>query len=340
MSVESKNEINQSDVNYIQQSEIDSCELHFVEKETQTFQETYHNVGIQMSPPSKKSNSLQTKNTINCKSSESQCDYHHYLCNKQLKHEEIYQKLLKQLNEDDCLKKLSLLLDQHEQTEKFVKLFHALSSNKLKLTNISWKAALDMGYLSMCTLTTNIIYDKEWLEFCQVLYHVFGGGVMNTLCGHAHFSHVTSGKCVKRVFKPYEGEFNFPVPSVPTLKKIDIGYSLDIPVGIIQQSLDLVEEHTREGDEFILSFDGKLISPGCKDKETGDCNMWGREGPPNIRKALKLLENNLKVAQQIDSDMKERSIENHCSFLEHLLYRTSCRLQCLCQRITRIFLSA
>ena len=296
MSVQSTYEINESDVNSIQQSEIDSCELHFVEKETQTFQETYHNVGIQMSPPSNQSNSMQTENTINCKSSKSQCNYHHYLCNKQLKHEEIYQTLLKQLNEDDSLKKLSLLLDQHEQTEKFVKLLHALSSNKLKLTNISWKAALDMGYLSMCTSTTNMIYNKEWLEFCQVLYDIFGGGVMNTLHGHAHFFHITSEKCVKKVFKPYEGEFNFPVPSVPTLKKIDIGYSLDIPVGIIQQSLDLAEACAREEDEFILSFDGKLISPGCKDKEMDDCNMWGREGPPNIRKALKLLENNLKIA--------------------------------------------
>ena len=50
-----------------------------------------------------------------------------------------------------------------------------------------------------------------------------------------------------------------------------------------------------------------------------------------------MLENNLKVAQQIDSDMKELSIENHCSFLEHLLYTTSHRLQCLHQRITGIF---
>ena len=193
-------------------------------------------------------------------------------------------------------------------------ILHALSSNKLRLTNISWKAALDMGYLSMCTSTTNMIYDKEWLEFCQVLYHMFGGGVMNTLPGRAHFSHVTSEKCVKRVFKPYEGEFNFPVPSVPTLKKIDIGYSLDIPIGIIQQSLDLAEECAKEGEKFILSFDGKLISPGCKDKETGDCNMWGREGPPNIQKALKLLKSNLKIAANIDSDMKEQSSENQCSF--------------------------
>ena len=112
--------------------------------------------------------------------------------------------------------------------------------------------------------------------------------------------------------------------------------ALIIPVGIIQQSLDLAEEHAKEGDEFILSFDGKLISPGCKDKETGDCNMWGREGPPNIQKALKLLKSNLKIATNIESDMKEWSLENQCSFLEHLLYTTSRRLQRLHQRMSGI----
>ena len=54
---------------------------------------------------------------------------------------------------------------------------------------MSWKAALDMGCLSKMTY--------EWLEFCQVMYHMFGGGVMNTLRGRAHFCHVTSSKSRK-----------------------------------------------------------------------------------------------------------------------------------------------
>ena len=78
MSIQSTYGINESDVNFTQQSEIDSCELHFVEKETQTFQHTYHDVGIQISLPSNQSNSTQTENTINSKSSKSQCDYHDY----------------------------------------------------------------------------------------------------------------------------------------------------------------------------------------------------------------------------------------------------------------------
>ena len=245
--------------------------------------------------------------------------------------------LLQSLNESQSLFKLSKLLKEHEQTDKFVKLIHALSNHKLNMNNISWKAALDMGALSLCTSTTNMSYDKEWLEFCQVFYHMFGGGVMNTLRGRAHFSHVTSAKSTNRVFKPYEGEFNFPVQSVPTLKKLNIGYSLDIPVGIIQHSLDLAEDRARKGDEFVLSFDGKLISPGCKDTCTGDCDMWGREGPPNLRKALKILDNTLEVAQHIDNDLKQRSLEQHCGFLEHLLFTSTSRIKRLRKRITGIF---
>ena len=201
-----------------------------------------------MFSPKKVTTSSHTMSDF-CKNSQStQYNIYHSFTGNQFKNEQTYQILLQQLNDNNALSKVSCLLEQHDQTEKFVKLIHALASSKLKLSNISWKAALDMDFLSMCTSTTTMNYDREWLEICQIMYHMFGGGVMNTLCGRAHFSHVTSEKCVKRVFRPYEGKFNFPVPSVPTLKKLDIGYSTDIPVGIIQQSLDLAAERAQLGN--------------------------------------------------------------------------------------------
>ena len=75
----------------------------------------------------------------------------------------------------------------------------------MKMSNMSWKAALDMGSLYMCTTTSKMTHDKEWLEFCQVKYHMFGGGVMNTLRGRAHFSHVTSSKSSKRLLQTCGG---------------------------------------------------------------------------------------------------------------------------------------
>ena len=43
------------------------------------------------------------------------------------------------------------------------------------------KVFLEMGSLLSCTSTTTMEYDKEWLEFCQVIYHMFGAGVINAL---------------------------------------------------------------------------------------------------------------------------------------------------------------
>ena len=103
-------------------------------------------------------------------------------------------KLLLALQKDDNFSTFALLLEEHEQTTKFVKLVGTLGTQKMKMSNMSWKVALDMGSLYMCTTTSKMTYDKEWLEFCQVMYHMFGGGVMNTLRGRAHFSHVTSSK--------------------------------------------------------------------------------------------------------------------------------------------------
>ena len=190
------------------------------------------------------------------------------------------------MNDTEIGVKFATFLENNEQTIKFLSTIKAIALGKLKCSNMSWKAALDMGYLSTCETTSKMVYDKEWLEFYQVVYHMFGGGIINTLCGRAHFSHVTSEKSSRGLFKPVEGEFNFPVPSITTLKKLDIGYPTEVPVGIIQHSLDLACERAEAGDEFILSFDGKLISPGCKGYNTGDCNMWGREGSPNLPKAL------------------------------------------------------
>ena len=91
----------------------------------------------------------------------------------------------------------------------------------------------------------------------------------------------------KGKYDPVLGEFNFPIPSIPTLKKLDIGFPTEIPVGFVEQSLALAESKVCEGCQFVLSIDGKLIVPGCKGYCTGDSNLWGKEGPPNLEQAVK-----------------------------------------------------
>ena len=91
------------------------------------------------------------------------------------------QKLLDKLKVDDAFDKFVSILNEHEQIDKFVKIVKVIASGELAATNLCWKATLDMGALFSCKSTTQMDYDKEWLEFCQVIYHMFGGGVINAL---------------------------------------------------------------------------------------------------------------------------------------------------------------
>ena len=93
------------------------------------------------------------------------------------------EKLLDKLQVNFAFDKFVSILKEHEQIDKFVKTVNAIASGDLRVTNLCWKAALDMGTLFSCKSTTQMEYDKEWLEFCQVIYHMFGGGVINALRG-------------------------------------------------------------------------------------------------------------------------------------------------------------
>ena len=77
------------------------------------------------------------------------------------------QKLLDKLKIDDALDKFVSILNEHEQIDKFVKTVKAIASGELAATNLCWKAALDMGTLFSCKSTTQMEYDKEWLEFAK-----------------------------------------------------------------------------------------------------------------------------------------------------------------------------
>ena len=87
--------------------------------------------------------------------------------------------LLYQLTQCSNFQKFADDLANHSQTHKFLKTIQILIDPKMNFNNVAWKAALDMEYLCSCSLTTQMDYDKEWLEFCQVLYHMFGAGMIN-----------------------------------------------------------------------------------------------------------------------------------------------------------------
>ena len=112
---------------------------------------------------------------------------------------------------------------------------------------------------------------------------------------------------------------------------------MEIPVGFIEHSLNLAEEASKRGEEFILSFDGKLISPRCKGQDVGDCNMWGKEGLPNIKRALKILDHTINIASKIDITSESHSLDQQVEYLQNLLFTSTMRIKRLRQCINGIF---
>ena len=182
-----------------------------------------------------------------------------------------------------------------------------------------------------------MVYDSEWLEFCQIIYHMFGAGVINALHGRGHFSQVTSNRTLKNKYDPTEGEFNFPIPSISTLKKLDIGFPAEILVGFVEQSLQLGEMKSKSGVQFILSFDDKLVALGCKGDQKGDTDMWGIEGPPNLSTLIKILHETLTLANAINVDVENSTVKNHFHNLRYLLHVSSLHIKRLQRRITGSF---
>ena len=64
----------------------------------------------------------------------------------------------------------------------------------------------------------------------------------------------------KGKFNPADARMNIPIPSIKTLRNLSTGYPKEIPVGLIQHSLDIAEEEATKGCQYILSFNGKLVA--------------------------------------------------------------------------------
>ena len=65
--------------------------------------------------------------------------------------------------------------------------------------------------------------------------------------------------------------------------------------------------------------------------------MWGKEGLPNIRKALKILDHTINVASQIDNASESCSLDQQAEYLQNLLFTSTMRIKRLRQRINGIF---
>ena len=142
-------------------------------------------------------------------------------------------------------------------------------------------------------------YDKDCVEFFSLLNLMFCSSAINILRGTAHFGTLVDVMNQRGLYDPTEGKYNFPIPSINTLHKVACGYPSNIGVGLIEHSLDMAQEQAENGDQFVISFDGKMVAQGCKNECDSDVNLWGRE-KPNLDGTIRKLRRCIDSASSVE----------------------------------------
>ena len=148
-----------------------------------------------------------------------------------------------------------------------------------------------------------------------------------------HFSELVMENVEKGYFDPNTARINLPIPSVTTLRSLSTCYAKEVPVGIVEQTLDIAGGGSRKGSQYILSFDGKLVAKGFKGETYSDINLWEIEKPISVDCALKLLKRNISTAEDICRNLKPKKIFHVVQSLHSLLNQISCRIKTLCSQI-------
>ena len=182
--------------------------------------------------------------------------------------------------------------------------------------------------------TTQMRWHKDIVDFFSIIYILFGASAINVLCGPMHFSDLVMENVEKGKFSPANAKINIPVPSINTLRNVSTGYLKEIPCGLVEHTLDIMEIAALKGSQYILSFDGKLVAKGFKGETYGDIDLWGIEKPISLQSALMLLKHNLQSADVITKPLKQGSLFRRIMHLQSLLNQVSRGIMTLRKRVT------
>lgn len=240
--------------------------------------------------------------------------------------------LEQRLHDSEYLSELISVLTTAGQLKDFVTLLDVLKEGSLLTSNLAWKCALDRARWQRCTSTTNMRYDKQMTEFWNVMYLLFGNSALCVMRGSVHSFQVIMNETSRSRYSPDEGQCNFAVPSLSTIRRYDTGYSKRIEPGPIKASLDLVQKQADSGSQFTLSFDGKKCACGLKNETDGDVQLLGIE-KPNVKDQLKQFQQHLAQAEAMLEEKDIKNASQHALKIQKQICKVSKIVQKLHKRI-------
>ena len=240
---------------------------------------------------------------------------------------------IREMIQNGTLNILCNILQSYDQLEDLRNFLLSLVQGRIPPENICWLLNLHLGKLTSLSSTTEMHWHKDIVEFFSVVYLLFGASAINVHRGPMHFSKLVMENIEKGYFDPSTVRISLPIPSVTTLRSLSTSYTKEIPVGIVEQTLDIAEGGSGKGSQYILSFDGKLVAKGFKCETYSDINLWGIEKPISVDCALKLLKKNITTAEAICHNLKPKKIFHIVQSLHSLLNQISCPIKTLHSRI-------
>ena len=100
--------------------------------------------------------------------------------------------------------------------------------------------------------TSQMRWHKDIVDFFSVIYILFGASAINVLCRPMHFSKLVMENIEKGNFDPLTAKINLPIQSVTTLRTNSTNYEKEIPVGLVENTLDIAEAASQKGAPYVI----------------------------------------------------------------------------------------
>ena len=118
-------------------------------------------------------------------------------------------------------------------------------------------------------------------------------------------------------YDPNMCKINFAVPLLSTLLR----QNTDIPKQIMPSVFtDIIEnislKQNLSYNEYNLSYDGKGVAQGFRGPNFRDISLWGLEGPPTLEEEQKCLDEELKLSENLVTDIDEELLVSKRQFLQ------------------------
>lgn len=185
--------------------------------------------------------------------------------------------------------KLVRHLNNYEMLQHFVNLYTSLAESGLSPLEIPILLCLERATFHTLKSTTNMTFHPVTKRFFAMGYRLFGNSFLEFCGGPKSYGQIIAQQSHRGQYDPRTAKVNFVVPHRRHLNYSEVQLHKEIPPGIIDHTLDLVQNKSDQ----ILMIDGKKIARSLRPGFVGDENLWGLEGPQSLDEVRAQLETEL-----------------------------------------------